>query len=258
MKKIIFFDVDNTIYNNKESKVPKNTKKLLYQLAQDENITLGLATGRGLAKLAIIEDVIHLFTYKILINGAVVMKGDDIIFEQPIAVEDIKEVIDMIDHNEFNIGMVALNSEAVNQLNNRVNYGFQAIRGIFPLVDDKLYEKEKIYQLWLFADNQERVEDLKRLLTKFRAYPWHQGGVDFTYPHINKSFGIKKALDNEKDYQLITVGDGANDIEMIEMADIGIAMANSKFTELKEKANHVAPHIDADQLDQVFKELKII
>ena len=51
----------------------------------------------------------------------------------------------------------------------------------------------------------------------------------------------------------LAVGDGANDVKMIEMADIGIAMSNTRFEELKEKAKHLAPHIKEDQLYDFFK-----
>mgnify|MGYP003862443217 CR=1 FL=1 len=78
------------------------------------------------------------------------------------------------------------------------------------------------------------------------------------YPNNNKAFGIKKAIENEADYRLICIGDGANDIKMIEMADIGIAMSNTRFEELKEKAKHLAPHIKEDQLYDFFKSINLI
>ena len=44
---------------------------------------------------------------------------------------------------------------------------------------------------------------------------------------------------------------------MIEMADIGIAMNNSGFSKLKEKADYIAPNIEDDQLYDFFKSIKI-
>jgi hydroxymethylpyrimidine pyrophosphatase-like HAD family hydrolase len=110
----------------------------------------------------------------------------------------------------------------------------------------------------MFADSEEHILNVSRNLTKFDVYPWHQGGADFVYPFINKSFGIRKALEHEEDYRLICVGDGANDIKMIEMADIGIAMDNTRFSELKEKADFIAPHIEADQLYEFFKSINLV
>ena len=118
--------------------------------------------------------------------------------------------------------------------------------------------KKKIYQLWMFADHDYEILEMAQLMPKFRVFPWNQGGADFTYPNSNKSHGIKECLKNETDYRLICIGDGSNDIEMIEMADIGIAMDNTRFSELKEKADHIAPHIHEDQLHDFFKKLNLI
>jgi hydroxymethylpyrimidine pyrophosphatase-like HAD family hydrolase len=52
MKKIIFFDLDQTIYNNDTNEMPSQTKKLLEKLSKDPNVTLGLATGRSKSMLA--------------------------------------------------------------------------------------------------------------------------------------------------------------------------------------------------------------
>lgn len=258
MKTLIVFDVDNTLYNNTLGKIPDQTKKLLEALSKKEDVILGLATGRGLKKLEIISDVLHLFTYKVLINGAVIYKNDVMIYEEPILTDDILEVLDHTKGHAFNVGMVGINDEAVNYWDERVSYGMKALRGIFPKVDENFYKDQKVYQLWMFADHEDMILDIAKEMPKFRVYPWHKGGADFVYPHINKAFGIQKIRDQEEPLTLICVGDGANDIQMIEMADIGIAMDNTRFDELKEKADHIAPHIKEDQLYQFFESIHLI
>jgi len=258
MKTIIFFDVDNTVYNNTLGIIPDQTRRLLKELSAKPDVILGLATGRGFKKLEIIADVIPLFTYLVLINGSVVYKHGEIMYEYPILTEDIEEVLEITKGNDFNVGMVGLEDEAVNYWDERVGYGMKALRGISPKVDVDFYKKNHIYQLWMFADHEEMILNVAKQITKFRVYPWHKGGADFVYPFMNKAHGIEKALEHETDYRLICIGDGANDIQMIEMADIGIAMNNTRFSELKEKADHVAPHIMEDQLYAFFQKLNLI
>ncbi len=258
MKTIIFFDVDNTIYNSQAAKVPDQTLRLLQHLSEREDVTLGLATGRGLKKLEIIEDVLPFFAYKVLVNGSYVLKGDEVLYDHPMDNQDIEDVLALTKGYDINIGMVGINDEAVNYWDDRVGYGMKALRGIFPKVDEKFYLKHKVYQLWMFADTESLIFDIAKSLPKFRVIPWHKAGVDFTYPHMSKAFGIKKCLEHEKEYRLISVGDGANDIEMIELADIGIAMDNTRFEELKEKADYIAPHIHEDQLYDFFKKLNLV
>jgi len=258
MKTIIFFDVDNTLYNNTLGVVPVQTIKLLKELHSKKDVILGLATGRGLKKLEIIQDLLYLFTYKVLINGSVIFKNDEMIFELPIQNEDINEVLTVTKGNDFNVGMVGIYDEAVNYWDERVSYGMKALRGIFPKVDEEFHLKNKVYQLWLFADHEEKLYEIAKKMPKFQIYPWHKGGADFIYPFMNKAYGIKKAIEHEENFQLICVGDGANDIQMIEMADIGIAMDNTRFVELKEKADHIAPHIKEDQLYDFFKSIGLI
>lgn len=258
MKTIIFFDVDNTIYNNTLGLIPEQTKRLIFELSKKEDVILGLATGRGLSKLSIIEAILPCFTYKVLVNGGVVMKKGDIIYDAPIEKSDIKEVIEIATSKNLSVGMVGLLDDAVNVWDEKVEKGMTLLRGIAPKVDPNFYINHPVYQLWLFGEHETTLLDMSKQIPKFKSYPWHYGGADFTYGHINKAYGIKKVLEHEKDYQLICVGDGANDIMMIEMADIGIAMSNTRFPELKEKADHLAPHIMDDQLYNFFKSIHLI
>ena len=258
MKTIIFFDVDNTIYHNASGTIPEQTKKLFRELKKNADVVLGLATGRGLSKLDIIHDVLDFFTYKVLINGSVVYKGDHIIYNHPIIKEDIEEAMKIALNEGFNVGMVGLNDEAVNYWDERVEIGMRELRGKAPQVNPLFYQTHDIYQLWMFGDSESKMYEIAKQIAKFDVYPWHRGGADFIYPTINKAFGIKKVLEQESFEQMICIGDGANDIKMIEMADIGIAMENTRFLELKEKADHIAPHIERDQLYEFFKSLNLV
>ena len=258
MLKVVFFDVDNTIYNNKISAVPEQTKRLLSELSKKEDVMLGLATGRGRRKLEIIEEILPFFTFKVLLNGAVVLKNDEIIYDEPLKTKDIIEALEKTKGHDLNVGMVGLDDEAVNYWDDRVGYGMKVMSVIFPKVDAEFYLKSKIYQLWMFADYETLILDIAKEIPTFRVYPWHHGGADFNYPHINKSFGIKKALETLPPSTLICVGDGYNDIGMLEIADISIAMENSRFDELKEKADHIAPAIAEDQLYDFFKSIHLI
>ena len=257
MKTIIIFDLDNTIYLNAQGKVLDQTRKLLTELYERDDVELGLATGRGLRKIEVISDLSHMFKYKILINGSAVFVDDQLVYNEPIKTKDIEDILELTKGKDFNIGMVGINDEAVNFWDDRVGYGMKALRGIFPKVDDKFYQHTDVYQLWVFADLETQILKLAEETDKFRVYPWHKGGADFTYPHINKAFGIKKALQGQTYDQLICVGDGANDIQMLEYADISIAMGNTRFEELKEKATYVAPSIEEDKLYDFFMDLNL-
>ncbi len=257
MKTIIIFDVDNTIFSKRTGLIPSQTKKLLQELHDRDDVELGLATGRGLKKIEIIEEIVHLFKYKILVNGSADFVNDNMVYDEPISTEDIEDILNLTEGKDFNIGMVGINDEAVNYWDDRVGYGMKALRGIFPKVDPNFYKHTQVYQLWVFADYDTQICELAEKTEKFRVFPWHTGGADFTYPHINKAFGIKQALKNQSYDRLICVGDGANDIQMIEYADIGIAMGNSRFDELKEKATYIAPNIDDDKLYDFFSELNL-
>ncbi|MFA5560878.1 MAG: HAD family hydrolase [Acholeplasmataceae bacterium] len=258
MKTIIFFDIDNTIYDNLQRRIPPQTKQLILDLAQNKNFELGLATGRNLSNTKIMGDLLPLFKYRVLLNGAVAMINDEIIYQAKIKKTDIKAALEIAKANNYNVGMMALNDDAVNKYDERVNDVMYQRRGVAPKVDSDFYLKHEIYQLWILADDDDKLSEIERQLPQFKAYAWHKDGADFLNPAHNKMDAIAKLLENEEAYRLICVGDGINDVAMIEKADVGIAMANSRFETLKEKANLIAPYIGLDQLFDFFKSNNLI
>ena len=55
----------------------------------------------------------------------------------------------------------------------------------------------------------------------------------------------------------IAIGDGPNDLQMMEYAGIGIAMGNAR-EEVKQRADLVTEHIDEDGLYHAFERLHLL
>ena len=258
MNKIIFFDLDQTIYDHDTNQIPSETKKLLETLHQMPNVKLGIASGRSYQKLNIIKSILYMFDYFVLINGGIVYQKQHMLFDYPISIPDISNIQKEAFKHRVNVGMVGAHQEALSYKDPRASYEHVGLQFFNPIVDEKLYLKTKIYQLWLIGDTLEDIESFAAKYPSFKLYLWRRGGSDFLYEHVNKAKSIKRLLESEKEYQLICIGDGFNDIQMIEMADIGIAMGNARTDELIKKADLVAPHIRDNQLFDFFKKEKLI
>lgn len=255
MKKIIFFDVDNTILSNKQKQMLPQTKKLLEELNQDPNIILGFATGRGPSKVSILKETLPYFDYQVLVNGAVTIdKQGKIISETYIKKEDLEEALKVAKEHQINIGMVGFDQEIITGIDQTVKKALTGFQNVMPEVNPDYYLNNRVYQIWMFQEKRKDISDIVSKLKQFKPYFWHQDGVDLVYPNVNKANAIYEIKKKYPEYTLICIGDGHNDIDMIRMADVGIAMENTGYPELKKAADLIAPHIETDQLYDFFKE----
>nr|WP_265332879.1 HAD hydrolase family protein [Mulberry dwarf phytoplasma] len=79
MKKLFFFDIDQTLYNGKTKEIPSQTTKLLQTLVQNPNNILGIATGRSYKGLSVLKELTSLFKYFVVLNGAITWKAKNIV-----------------------------------------------------------------------------------------------------------------------------------------------------------------------------------
>ena len=258
MKRIIFFDLDQTIFNNDLGIMPTQTIKLLTDLSNHPQFQLGLATGRSLPMLDIIQDYKDLFDYYVLVNGGVVYQKDKKLFAFPIDVNALKALIDDATQQDIIVGMVSDQDEAITYHDARISYHHTGLKGFHPKVDPLFYLSQPIYQVWLIAHDINTLLAFEKRHPAWMMYHWRRGGADMIYHQVSKGSSIKHLLKGLAYDQLICVGDGENDIEMIEVADIGIVMKNSVSKKLIKKADLIAPHIEDDQLYDFFKNKNLI
>lgn len=76
---------------------------------------------------------------------------------------------------------------------------------------------------------------------------------------VSKSVAIKELLDyfGLKKEEAIAFGDGENDIDMLELVDLGIAMGNAN-EKLKSTANFVTKDSSEDGIEWALKKYELI
>lgn len=258
MKRLFVFDLDHTIFSHTQKKILPNTVKLLKKISEDENNYLAFATGRGPHRMdKILDQVIDCFQFHIYINGALAYDRNKIIYDNHFDKKLALKIYNKAKKLNIPAGLISKNSEYITLVNEDVlNNIADFSQGVFKKVD-KL-PNDDIYQFWIFTFEKEKQKEIIDLSSNLRAYYWKTGGFDLVSKHINKVLPIKKIKELYQIDQVIAIGDGLNDIDMIEYADLGIALDNSASNLVKEKADLIAPSIDQDLLLDFFLQRKII
>ena len=127
-----------------------------------------------------------------------------------------------------------------------------------PQVYPDFYKEHKVLQMVLFYNNS----DYLTIASKFPNLTFHIAndcGMDVNQGEGMKDLGISRLLKhtNFDIENTIAIGDGFNDISMIEYCNYGIAMGNGN-DELKEKADYVTSNVSDDGFYKAFKELGMV
>jgi Cof subfamily protein (haloacid dehalogenase superfamily) len=255
--KIIFFDVDNTLYPNDTKIVPQSTIGAIKK-AKEKGILICLATGRNypLAKMTGIFDTID-FDYYVLCNGSLVLdKNKNIIYGDPLDIDDIQKMLDVSKDIDCNI--VFHTYDDFYCYNNNLDLAFKGLKPFNIPVPDVKELNEDVYMLNLFVDDEytSRFSNLTKDLTYLRL---KQYGYDVFKNTVNKSTGIKHLLEILSiDVQdSMAFGDGKNDIEMLSYVGTGVCMGNG-VDEAKKVSNYITTDINDNGISNALKHFNII
>ena len=254
-KCLIFFDIDETLYINKTDTIPESAVEAIHKLKAAGH-TLAIATGRS--EFEIIRAVRDLpFDIYVMTNGQHVVQNGNLIYENPIDVEIIKQLINKADKEGIYLGLVSASKATVTGFTDEMQKNMEDINAEIPIptIDSKLYEKESILQMWVFS---EKFDEFKvGFEESVRFVPWIDPGGDILPIGTSKASGIKKLIeanDGALPEKVVFFGDGPNDIEIIQLADIGVAMGNA-VDSLKEHADFVTKSIEDNGIYYACEEL---
>lgn len=278
MIKAIFFDVDGTLLS-RNGRVSRSTKRAIL-LAQKNGVLCGVSTGRGPRSLRRIVKDLNLDMF-VTYNGQLVYDQHKMIYAHPFEKRVIDEIVTYANQNSRQLLFGSL-KQVEGSLTMRIGEsGFirRFIRFVpknFPVRTVKLalqkfspnrrkerYSnlaifEEPIYQCMMFGAEYENEKLIKALpnCDFQRSNPYT---VDLVPKGGSKVQGIQHFLADKglTFEETMAFGDHLNDIEMLKIVGIGVAMGNAQQG-TKEIADFVTDSHQHQGIEKALKYFKVI
>lgn len=254
MKKIIVFDIDNTIYDNEQKAIHPSTIELIKKLYCQGDL-VGIATGRTRSGLDVISPIKEYISFLVLANGMEVYYPiNNLIYKDFFVKQDIDYFSKLLKNKDLYVGF---GSDNFRGYLDRSLEEFAFRGSVYP--KKKLFN-EQISSFWLVSPKQELInKERKKILEKYDCFLWTKNGCDIVKKGHNKYSGLSKVLSmlNEP-YQIICVGDGQNDLPLIKKANLAIGYRYSKSEEVIKNSHYLFDNCYSTDLYNLFYRLSLI
>lgn len=253
-KKLIFFDIDGTLISYKnETYIPPETIEAISKLKENGHI-IAVSTGRSFCTSKYILEKLDIHS-AVLHNGAQIIYDNEIIYEKRIGVRISNKICKMLSKTELCVFAFDGANVYINNIteDSKKYIEFESKRAdiIKPLSDNK----NSLFSINLYGD----YTQIPEFLFSIKSIDFKERYYEITAKGISKSNGLirlAKQLNISRN-NIIAVGDGINDIDMIKVAGVGIAVGNA-CQELKDAADLIADDIEDGGIMKAFKALKLI
>lgn len=260
--KAVFIDLDGTLLNSRSQVSPGNAACI--QALAKKGIPVIVATGRPISSVRHLLGSIHRDDPVITLSGSAIHKA---VFGEPLLLHTLpyetmhsiielcrstKDVENILMNDEDNFYALHPNDEIEEFIGmfrkHPIQFSYDSVPkvAIQSMLVHAKAGRRSVYELL-----QQEFAD-KIHFTYFREYPW----IELGHLSANKGAAMAQVCDYLKIdiAQAIAIGDGANDLEMIAAAGLGIAMQNADG-EVKAVADRFAPHHNDDGVAQVLTEI---
>ena len=255
MIKLIVTDIDDTLVNSRNEISKKNREVI--EKCKEQDIKVILASGRpDFGMMKIVEDLKldSYDNYLLSYNGARIanLKTGEVVYEKFLSPERIKFLIDIALENDCDI-LTYQNGDVLTNRDNeyaRVEVGLVGAKLIIA-ENMKEHIKEGAAKV-IILKHPDEAQTIKEKLQKELGDEYEVATSKPFFIEVNDK-GISKGdsldalckkLGLTKD-NVMALGDGLNDLSMIEFAGMGVAVDNANPV-LKEAANFISKSNDED------------
>ena len=260
MIKAAFFDLDGTLVPYGEPGMSAKLREDLFEL-RCRGIKTILATGRGkhdLDNIGMLGDVV--FDSYITFNGHCCYDTDGFYRQVSLTREDLEAACRVLrEHPEIVAIMEGENGNFLNQINDWVIDFFTKLSPtVYPVRAPEAAIDEIIYQVVPFIKSG--MEDMfLNHMPGCTATRWHEQATDLIPKGNGKADGIRAALERYglTAEETIAFGDGENDMPMLKIAGIGVAMGNAKQI-VKDSADYVTLSVHEDGVSAALRQFNIL
>jgi Cof subfamily protein (haloacid dehalogenase superfamily) len=232
---------------NDNRKINDRVKKAIAE-ARNKGVKVILSSGRGFKGIEKFVRELQLDELVISINGAAVTDGtgEKLVFSQHLEPDVNRRIFEL--QKEYGIFAVLFigNDMHVEEMNDKSSYfaDFEDVNVTVVGGFLEFYKGQPIGKMLMIGDHEKLVVFRERLLEELGR----QINVTFSLPHfleayninVNKGIMLHRVAEyyGIKREEVIAMGDGENDISMIEYAGLGVAMENA-MEEVKKAADYI-------------------
>ncbi len=264
--KIMAFDIDGTLLT-KNRKILDSTKSSIKKL-QKAGYTTIICTGRLYSHSTQIAEEIGNIDYIVSCNGAQVydVKTKKIIYTKPHDTKNAHLIIEEL--KKIGIGATIYGEHDVHYLHHdNDDKSLKLFEGYYRNFKSHLNDKNvqqfidshKILKVLIYFEDVDKAAKItKELQEKFQDFAYIVRGsetaVEFSVKNTSKATGVQEVLKrlHLSANDLVAIGDSENDIEVLKMANLGIAMGNA-LKIVKEASDVVTKDNDNHGIEHAIK-----
>ncbi len=260
MIKALFFDIDGTLVSFKTHTIPQSTIDALIK-AKEKGVKIFISTGRPLPFINNLQDINNLIDGYMTTNGGFCFIGDKVVSQTPIPKEDVYKIIEFARIMDFSCVVVGEKDIAIYNYKEIVDEIFHRMLNVDydfskNSIEDVL--QQNILQITPFI-TQTQEEEIMPILKGCFSARWYPLFTDITASNVNKGNALIEMANYENiDIdETMALGDGGNDISIVQKAGVGVAMGNAG-EELKKFANFITSSVDEDGVMKALKHYNVI
>lgn len=256
--KLICTDMDGTLLNDDHSISEENKKALKYAI--DKGIVVAISTGRLFTSANYYRNLTGINAPIISSNGAYIRDkfSDDIIYQNPLSLEESLEIYTIL--KDFNIDFffntfntAISNKEFIKdhpyEINNRdIQNSDEKTLFLYNENLTDILEKSKgsILKAICIDYTKSKPEEILKAraaiekLNKFEVVCSNEYNFEIMKKNTTKGLAVQNLAKilNIEPQEIMCLGDGENDLSMLEIAEISVAMGNAPDY-VKERAKFV-------------------
>lgn len=263
--KIIALDVDGTLVRS-DLKISPNTRDALIRVQRDYGMMVVLASGRPTLGLKGLAQELHLAQYGGYIlpfNGGQMFRADNLnkAFAESCLSPECKVQLYAL-AQEAGLTILSYNDNEIltehpedPEVHKEMAFTSMPVRGVSNFIEDSPSHLPKC----LIVGKPERIATLapvarERFAGSVDAFISDPSFLELVPSGINKGTALAHLLKHlNLDFQnLIAVGDSYNDLEMIRLAGLGVAMGNARQA-VKDVADYITESHDEDGIARLLE-----
>jgi Cof subfamily protein (haloacid dehalogenase superfamily) len=260
MIKIIFVDIDGTLFDHASNTFPTSAVEAL-KTAKQQGVKVVLASGRSHALMEQIgaTHLVPVDAY-ITVNGGIVYDPEfHIIHDTPIEPQQLRAMIRVAKVRNWSLHVVQQDRKFfITPPNEYCIRSCERLHIEITPEELKPYEPGAVYAAMVFAPPTE-IEYLMTHFPDLYYHPFAEGSTDIHHIDTNKGNAVKAVLKHFglSPDEAMALGDGMNDKEMLQAVKYGIAMGNA-YDDLKEVAYDVTSAIHDDGVVNALRKYHVI